>query len=151
MNAKNIVLKILNIIFALAILIAFFLPWADGGSFGTLSAFETIKYSVKLGLFDHINQDNMIYPIGVISLLIFPLCSMSIILVESLSFRSLRMFVPQILMLLTFIAYIVFIASKYEEKGFELLGYGGYITAFSVLLLFVRIFIPNPKKVKINK
>ena len=154
--------KITIIIAASLILIAFFIPWINAGFFGSTSAFGIISNTSKLlgkvnsnDIFEmgrHANSDGVMIFLTIVSLLIFPICSLSIIISEASDQKKTQLRFPKILLALTCIVYSIALLAKFEKEIFNVLGIGFYLTLLCSLYLSIvdEVFGVNEISSNIN-
>lgn len=158
MNSNNPTLKILTIVASAVILLSFFLPWVQ--SFGqSASAAKIIAEVVNsLKYIGEIHNDQQaIYLLIPLSLLVMPICSFIVLLITSISKTQRPLRFPKILMAIVMTLYMGFLIYGESQNPFSglggsvfsALGFGFYFTFLNVIFLFVTVFF-KPKQVLVN-
>ncbi len=156
MNKSNPTQKILTIVASAVIILSFFLPWV--ATFGqTVSAAKAIEQIAEaLKYIDQLQDEQKLYLLIPISLLVMPICSFIILITTSTSPKSRPMPFPKILMAIVMTIYFGFLI--YEESKnpfsshggsiFSMLGIGFYLTFLNVIYLFVTVFLKEKVIIK---
>ncbi|HNW88620.1 MAG TPA: zinc ribbon domain-containing protein [Bacteroidales bacterium] len=149
MIAKNLTQKILTIVAAAIILVSFFLPWISVWGMNGSAAEIITKIAESLEYIHDFDEDNF-YILLPFLLLAMPICSVIMIIIQSVSKNARALRFPKIFMMIVMLLFLVLIIYLEEEsrsngRVIETLSTGFYLTLINVIYLFVTVFFNYSK------
>lgn len=147
MRAKNLTLKILTIVASAIILLSFFLPWLSFWGMQGSAAEIIAKIAESLEHIHNFDEDNF-YILLPFLLLAMPICSVIMIIMQSVSKNARALRFPKILMAIVmtlFIGFLIYLENETGGNGyvFSTLASGFYFTIIHVIYLFVSVFFKS--------